>query len=91
MRTTKVLQLQENRHAGYGQNAVDRPTSRSHRGLCQKTFWRIASSYADVCIFDIESNSELHELISTLPLFSYMDITVRQLCRHPLSIRDADS
>ncbi|PRY64853.1 muconolactone delta-isomerase [Vreelandella songnenensis] len=53
--------------------------------------WRIAGSYANVSIFDVESNSELHELLSNLPLFPYMDITVRPLCRHPSSIRDDDS
>ncbi|MBZ5487534.1 muconolactone Delta-isomerase [Halomonas aquamarina] len=52
--------------------------------------WRIAGSYANVSIFDVESNSELHELLSNLPLFPYMDITVRPLCRHPSSIRDDD-
>lgn len=52
--------------------------------------WRIAGSYANVSIFDVENNSELHELISRLPLFPYMDIKVRPLCRHPSSIRDDD-
>ncbi|WP_447554650.1 muconolactone Delta-isomerase [Vreelandella sp. EE22] len=53
--------------------------------------WRITGSYANISIFDVESNSELHELLSNLPLFPYMDITVRPLCRHPSSIRDDDS
>ncbi|MFI0473246.1 muconolactone Delta-isomerase [Halomonas sp. HMF6819] len=52
--------------------------------------WRIAGSYANVSIFDVESNAELHELLSGLPLFPYMAITVRPLCRHPSSIREDD-
>ncbi|MFN3580546.1 MAG: muconolactone Delta-isomerase [Pseudomonas sp.] len=53
--------------------------------------WRVAGSYANVSIFDVADNAELQELISNLPLFSYMDISVAPLCRHPSSIRDDDS
>lgn len=52
--------------------------------------WRIAGRWANVSIFDVESVDELHELISTLPLFPYMTVSVRPLCRHPSSIRDDD-
>jgi len=52
--------------------------------------WRIAGRYANVSIFDVDSPAELHELLSTLPLFPYMQITVTALCRHPSSIRDDD-
>ncbi|WP_304639674.1 muconolactone Delta-isomerase [Pseudomonas sp.] len=53
--------------------------------------WRVAGSYANVSIFDVEDNAELQELISNLPLFPYMDISVAPLCRHPSSIRGDDS
>ncbi|MHB0775218.1 muconolactone Delta-isomerase [Halomonas sp. WWR20] len=52
--------------------------------------WRIAGSYANVSIFDVEDNAELQELISGLPLFPYMKIGVRPLCRHPSSIHEDD-
>ncbi|QTN42170.1 muconolactone Delta-isomerase [Marinobacter salsuginis] len=52
--------------------------------------WRVAGSYANVSIFDVEDNAELQNLISNLPLFPYMDITVAPLCRHPSSIHDDD-
>lgn len=52
--------------------------------------WRVAGRYANVSIFDVESPAELHDLLSTLPLFPYMDVTVRALCRHPSSIHDDD-
>ena len=52
--------------------------------------WRVAGSYANVSIFDVEDNAELQELISGLPLFPYMEISVSPLCRHPSSIRDDD-
>lgn len=52
--------------------------------------WRIAGQYANISIFDVDSVEELHELVSTLPLFPYMTVSVRPLCRHPSSIRDDD-
>jgi muconolactone D-isomerase len=52
--------------------------------------WRIAGQYANVSVFDVDSVEELHTLLSTLPLFPYMQIEVMPLCRHPSSIRDDD-
>jgi muconolactone D-isomerase len=52
--------------------------------------WRVAGSYANVSIFDVKDNAELQELISNLPLFPYMDITVAPLCRHPSSVYEDD-
>ena len=52
--------------------------------------WRVAGSYANVSIFDVEDNAELQDLISNLPLFPYMDIAVALLCRHPSSIHEDD-
>ncbi|HEY4073999.1 MAG TPA: muconolactone Delta-isomerase [Herbaspirillum sp.] len=48
--------------------------------------WRIAGRYANVSIFDVDSNTELHDLLMSLPLFPYMKIEVEPLCRHPSSI-----
>ncbi|MEW6627541.1 MAG: muconolactone Delta-isomerase [Pseudomonadota bacterium] len=53
--------------------------------------WRIAGQYKNVSIFDVESNTELHDLLMGLPLYPYMDLRVTPLCRHPSSIRDDDS
>ena len=52
--------------------------------------WRIAGHYANVSIFDEASVDELHNLLTSLPLFPYMQIEVMPLCRHPSSIRDND-
>lgn len=52
--------------------------------------WRVAGSYANVSVFDVDSPAELHDLISRLPLFPYMEIAVRPLCRHPSSIHADD-
>jgi muconolactone D-isomerase len=48
--------------------------------------WRVAGRYANVSVFDVESPDELHELLSGLPLFPYMDIRVTPLARHPSAI-----
>ncbi|MBK1782310.1 muconolactone Delta-isomerase [Advenella sp. WQ 585] len=48
--------------------------------------WRVVGEYKNVSIFDVESNEELHTLLSGLPLFPYMDIKVTALCRHPSAI-----
>ena len=53
--------------------------------------WRIAGQYANVSIFDVRDNAELHELLSALPLFPFMEIKVTPLLRHPSAIRDDDS
>lgn len=53
--------------------------------------WRIAGRYSNISIFDVESPQELHDILSALPLFPYMDIAVTPLCRHPSSIRDDDT
>ena len=52
--------------------------------------WRVAGSYANVSIFDVESNEELHNLLNGLPLYPYMTISVAPLCRHPSSIHSDD-
>jgi len=52
--------------------------------------WRIAGRYANVSVFDVASPAELHDMLSRLPLFPYMDIELQALCRHPSSIHDDD-
>jgi muconolactone D-isomerase len=53
--------------------------------------WRLVGEYANYSIFDVESNAELHEILTGLPLFPYMEISVTPLCRHPSSVRDNDA
>lgn len=53
--------------------------------------WRIAGQYANVSIFDVRDNAELHDILSGLPLFPFMEIEVTPLLRHPSAIREDDS
>lgn len=52
--------------------------------------WRIVGQYANVSVFDVESPTHLHEILSQLPLFPYMRVEVKALCRHPSSVRGDD-
>ena len=52
--------------------------------------WRIAGQYSNISIFDVSGPQELHDILSTLPLFPFMEIAVSPLCRHPSSIREDD-
>jgi muconolactone D-isomerase len=47
--------------------------------------WRVAGRYANVSVLDA-SVDELHELLSGLPLFPYLDIRVTPLARYPNAI-----
>lgn len=53
--------------------------------------WRVAGQYANVSIFDVSDNAELHEILAGLPLFPFMEIKVTPMLRHPSAIREDDS
>jgi muconolactone D-isomerase len=48
--------------------------------------WRIVGEYSNFSIFDVTGNDELHDLLSGLPLFPYMDIEVTPLATHPSDV-----
>ena len=50
--------------------------------------WRVAGRYANVSVFDVASPDELHEAVSSLPLFPYMEVRVTPLARHPSALDD---
>ncbi|KVH78523.1 muconolactone delta-isomerase [Burkholderia ubonensis] len=68
------------------------------KAMCQRLMqdgvwrhlWRIVGRYANVSIFDVDSAQQLHDVLSQLPLFPYMSVEVRALCRHPSSVREDD-
>ena len=53
--------------------------------------WRVAGHYANISIFDVADAAELHDILTTLPLFPFMAIEVTALCRHPSSVREGDA
>lgn len=52
--------------------------------------WRVSGLYANVSIFDVDNNEELHNILMALPLYPFMDISVTPLCRHPSSVKEDD-
>jgi muconolactone D-isomerase len=47
---------------------------------------RVVGEYANYSVFDVDSNDELHTILSGLPLFRYMTMNVTALAHHPSSI-----
>lgn len=45
--------------------------------------WRIVGRYSNISVFDVASNDELHDILSTLPLYPFMTIAVTPLATHP--------
>lgn len=52
--------------------------------------WRVVGQYANVSVFDVSDNAELHDILTSLPLYLFMDVRVTALCRHPSSVHDDD-
>lgn len=52
--------------------------------------WRVAGRYSNVSIFDVSGPQDLHDILSGLPLFPFMEIRITPLCRHPSSVHDDD-
>jgi muconolactone D-isomerase len=50
--------------------------------------WRVAGRYANISILDVRTIDRLHELLSELPLFPYLDIRVTPLATHASAISD---
>jgi muconolactone D-isomerase len=48
--------------------------------------WRVVGEYANHSVFDVVDNDRLHEVLSGLPLFPYLDLTVTPLATHPSDI-----
>jgi muconolactone D-isomerase len=42
--------------------------------------WRVVGKWANVSIFKVESPAELHEILTSLPLYPFMEIEVTALC-----------
>jgi muconolactone D-isomerase len=48
--------------------------------------WRVVGEYSNYSVFDVSDNDELHELLSGLPLFPYVDMKVTPLAKHPSAV-----
>lgn len=50
-----------------------------------RAVWRVPGRHANRAIWSAGSATELHECITSLPLWPYMDVTVIPLARHGLA------
>lgn len=48
--------------------------------------WRTTGQFGNVSIFDVASNDALHEVLTGLPFFPFMTLTVTPLSSHPSRI-----
>ncbi|MER7049142.1 muconolactone Delta-isomerase [Streptomyces jumonjinensis] len=48
--------------------------------------WRCAGQYANLSVFDVPDNDELHRVLWNLPLFPYMTVSVTPLAAHPSAL-----
>ncbi|NAW51893.1 muconolactone delta-isomerase [Elizabethkingia argentiflava] len=53
-----------------------------------KYLWRVAGRYSNISVFQVESPEELHQIVSSLPLFPYMEIKVTSICKHPNALSE---
>ena len=48
--------------------------------------WRVAGEYSNYSVFDVKDHDELHRILTSLPLFPYLEIEVTPLATHPSSL-----
>jgi muconolactone D-isomerase len=48
--------------------------------------WRVAGKYTNISVFEVESPAEFHEILSSLPLYPFLEVEVVALCHHPGSL-----
>lgn len=53
--------------------------------------WRVAGKYANYSVFDVSDAAELHDIMTSLPLFPFMETEVTALCRHPSAIAENET
>ncbi len=54
----------------------------AHAGQLRR-LWRIPGRWANWSLYDVADATELHEALSSLPLYPWMDIEVHALAEHP--------
>jgi muconolactone D-isomerase len=50
--------------------------------------WRIVGNLSNFGVYDVEDNDELHQLISSFPLFPFMTTQVTPLALHPSALSE---
>ena len=53
--------------------------------------WRCVGQYANLSIFAVDGNQQLHEILWDLPLFPHMTISITSLATHPSDLAAAEA
>jgi muconolactone D-isomerase len=48
-----------------------------------KRLWRVPGRNATIGLYEVPDATELHDALSSLPMFPWMDITVEAVATHP--------
>ncbi|WP_051791959.1 muconolactone Delta-isomerase family protein [Amycolatopsis jejuensis] len=48
-----------------------------------KRLWRVPGRNATIGLYEAEDATALHEALTSLPMWKWMDVTVEALARHP--------
>ena len=49
-----------------------------------RRIWRVPGRWANIALYEASDATELHALVSSLPLWPWMDVSVEALATHPL-------
>lgn len=49
-----------------------------------RRIWRVPGRRANIALYEASDATELHALVSSLPLWPWMDVSVEALATHPL-------
>jgi len=56
-----------------------------------RRIWRVPGRWANVALYEATDATELHRLVTSLPLWPWMDVSVEALATHPLEAGSASS
>ncbi|MFL9925294.1 muconolactone Delta-isomerase [Herbaspirillum lusitanum] len=92
-----MVQMQVNIPASLDKNIAD-ALKKEEKEMSQKLqregkwrdLWRVVGQYANVSIFNVSGNEELHQLLISLPLYPYMTVSVTPLTQHPSAIAQVE-
>jgi muconolactone D-isomerase len=56
-----------------------------------RRIWRVPGRWANIALYEAIDATELHALVSSLPLWPWMDVAVEALATHPLEAGDSAS
>ena len=56
-----------------------------------RRIWRVPGRWANVALYEATDATELHALVTSLPPWPWMDVSVEALATHPLEAGDSTS